>query len=83
MRERARLRATFGLTEHAYSLQLVAVAGREGGDQLAWANDEDPMMAITEIPQSRSAKFPTLGVLVSLAGVSFRSVFSGLGLVGA
>ena len=40
-------------------------------------------MAITEVPQSRSAKFPTLGVLVSLAGVSFRSVFSGLGLVGA
>ena len=43
VRERARLRATFGLTEHAYSLQLVAVAGREGGDQLAWANDEDPI----------------------------------------
>ena len=41
------------------------------------------VMAITEVPQSRSAKFPTLGVLVSLAGVSFRSVFSGLGLVGA
>ena len=40
-------------------------------------------MAITEIPQSRSAKFPTLGVLVSLAGTSFRSVFSGLCLVGA
>ncbi len=41
------------------------------------------LMAITEIPQSRSAKFPTLGVLMSLAGGSFRSVFSGLGVVGA
>ena len=41
------------------------------------------VMAITEIPRSRSLKFPTPGVLVSLAGVSFRSVFSGLGVVGA
>ena len=41
------------------------------------------LMAITEIPRSRSFKFPTPGVLVSLAGVSFRSVFSGLGVVGA
>ena len=45
--------------------------------------DEVRMMAITEIPQSRSSKFPTPGVLLSLAGGSFRSVFSGLGLVGA
>ena len=41
------------------------------------------LLAITEIPQSRSAKFPTPGVLLSLVAVSFRSLFSGLGLVGA
>ena len=40
-------------------------------------------MAITEIPQSRSSKFPTPGVLVSLVGASFRSVFLCLCLVGA
>lgn len=42
-----------------------------------------PLMAISEIPQSRSTKFPTPGVLMSLVPASFRSLFSGLGLVGA
>ena len=41
------------------------------------------MMAITEITQSWSSNFPTLGVSVSLVVVSVRSVFSGLCLVGA
>ncbi len=40
------------------------------------------VMAISEIPQSRSSRFPTPGVLLSLVSVSFRSVFAGLGLVG-
>jgi len=38
-------------------------------------------MTISDIPQSRSSKFPTLGVLVSLVGGSFRSLFAGLRLV--
>ncbi len=42
-----------------------------------------PMLAIVETTQSRSVKIPTLGVLLSLVSVSFRSVFAGLGLVGA
>ncbi len=48
-----------------------------------WWEDvvEDILMAISEIPQSWSANFPTLGVLVSLVRGSFRSVFAGLGLV--
>ena len=41
------------------------------------------LMAIVETTQSRSAKIPTLGVLLSLVAASFRSLFSGLGLVGA
>ena len=39
------------------------------------------VMAIIEIPQSRSSKFPTLGSVILGWLVSFRSVFSGLGLV--
>ena len=59
----------------------------------SWAHDrpsrrETPnpavgLLAISEIPQSRSVNFPTPGVLVSLVRGSFRSVFSGLCLVGA
>ena len=61
-----------------------ALASRYARSPTSWGSTTRPwVMAITEVPQSRSAKFPTLGVLVSLAGVSFRSVFSGLGLVGA
>ena len=41
------------------------------------------VMAISETPQSRSAKLPTPGVLVSLVVASFRPLFSGPGLVGA
>ena len=41
------------------------------------------MLAIVETTQSRSVKIPTPGVLLSLVSVSFRSVFAGLGLVGA
>ena len=40
-------------------------------------------MTISEIPQSWSSKFPTLGVLVSLVRASFGSVFARLCLVGA
>ncbi len=39
------------------------------------------MMTIIESPQSRSSKFPTLGSVILGWLVSFRSVFSGLGLV--
>ena len=42
-----------------------------------------PVLTIVETTQSRSAKIPTLGVLLSLVAASFRSLFSGLGLVGA
>ena len=39
------------------------------------------MMTIIESPQSRSSKIPTLGSVILGWLVSFRSVFSGLGLV--
>ena len=57
--------------------------GEDIGHDGRTGNHPATVMAITESPQSRSSKFPTLGVLVSLAGTSFRSVFSGLCLVGA
>ena len=41
----------------------------------------DPVMTIIEVPQSRSSKIPTLGSVILGWLVSFRSVFSGLGLV--
>ena len=40
------------------------------------------LMAIVETTQSRSSKFPTPGVLLSLVAASFRSLFPCLGLVG-
>ena len=48
----------------------------------SFGSDSAAVMAIPETTQSRSVKF-ALGVLVSLVGASFRSVFSGLCLVGA
>ena len=41
------------------------------------------MLTIVETTQSRSAKILIPGVLLSLVAASFRSLFSGLSLVGA
>ena len=70
-----------GLSRHLLGAGIDVVEVNRPNRQLR--RQRGKVMAISEIPQSRSSKFPTPGVLVSLVVVSFRSVFAGLGLVGA
>ena len=60
---------------------VVDTAGRVLGSAPFRADVAGYVMTIIESPQSRSSKIPTLGSVILGWLVSFRSVFSGLGLV--
>ena len=67
-------------------LPLLNIEAKEIPERVLVVGDPDrarraAVMTIIEVPQSRSSNIPTLGSVILGWLVSFRSVFSGLGLV--